>query len=144
MTTTLQHLQKIERLEAKNRLHAELHRHIGRHRAIGMAELYEIVYREPWKNRINDTRKLRQLITELRNDGTPICSTATQNGGGYYLAQTTEDLSGYLARQERRALGILARNARMKRLTLPEYVGQMSLRLVDPPPATGEEVSHVG
>lgn len=132
MSTTIdQHQREIERLRARVRLQGEMWRHIGRHRAIGMAELYEIVYGETWLNRINDTRKLRKLITELRRDGSPICSIADQSGGGYYLAQTTEDLSAYLDRQEHRALKILARNARMKQITLPEYLGQMSLHIDD-------------
>ena len=141
MTTTLQHLQAIDRLEAKVRLLSEIQKHIGRHRAIGMAELYEVVYETPWKNRINDTRKIRKLITELRQEGQPICSVADQQGGGYYLAQTSDDLASYLDRQEHRALKILARNARMKKLTLPDYVGQVSLRLSRP---AAQEVRHAG
>ena len=81
MTTMNQYQQEIERLERKNRLFAEIQRHIGGHRAIGMAELYEIVFQRPWKHRINDTRRLRTYITELRREGAPICSTSTAEGG---------------------------------------------------------------
>ncbi|MBN1830269.1 MAG: hypothetical protein JW884_14145 [Deltaproteobacteria bacterium] len=129
MTTMHQHQQELARLEQRNRLLGEMYRHIGEHRAIGMAELYQIVFEEAWENRINDTRKLRSLITELRHEGTPICSVSTANGGGYYLGQTVEELNNYLRRREHRALNILSLNAKLKRITLPDYMGQLSLNM---------------
>ena len=101
--------------------------HIGEANAIGMAELYGLVYERPWENRINDTRSLRKLVTAMRDEGTPICSVSTSNGGGYYLAAAGSEMVDYLRRGEHRALKILGRNARMKRITLPEYLGQMRL-----------------
>lgn len=103
--------------------------HIGGPHAIGMGELYELVYGESWKNRINDTRALRQVITNLRSEGVPICSVATSYGGGYYLAVAGSELAGYLRNSERRALKILMRNARIKKISLPDYLGQMKLNM---------------
>lgn len=101
--------------------------HHGRANAIGMGELYQAVYGEPWAHRINDTRKLRKVILALQEEGIPICSTSDSTGGGYYLASVGTDLEDYLQRKHVRALKILALEARLRRVTLPELLGQMSL-----------------
>ena len=108
---------------------AALTSHIGEPNAIGMGELFELVYGESWRNRINDTRALRTTITKLREDGVPICSVATSSGGGYYLAAAGSELAAYLRRTERRALKMLHRNARIKKISLPDYLGQMKLNM---------------
>jgi len=109
------------------RLLSEMVNHIGQHNAIGMGELFEAVIDEDWQHRINDTRKLRFLITALRAEGIPICSISNRNGGGYYLAAAGSELIAYLRRAERRALKILMRNARIKKISLPNYLGQLRL-----------------
>lgn len=113
----------------KYRTLSTLANHTGSINAIGMAELYETIFHRDWSNRINDTRKLRTVITVMRNEGVPICSVSAKNGGGYYLAAAGSELTGYLDRAEHRALKVLARNARIKRIALPEYLGQMKLNL---------------
>ena len=113
----------------KMKLLAELSQHVGELHAIGMAELYETVFAEAWQHRINDTKKLRELVTELRFEGIPICSVSKWQGGGYYLAAAKSELINYLSRSEHRALKILARNARIKKVSLPEYLGQMKLNM---------------
>ena len=115
--------------ERRNAILSALASHIGAANAIGMGELYELVYGEGWENRINDTRALRKLITDLRAEGVPICSDASSDGGGYYLAAAGSELAGYLRRSERRALLILMRNARIKKISLPDYLGQMKLNM---------------
>jgi len=113
----------------KSRLKDELMEHIGWQNAIGMAELYEIIYGEGWENRINDTRGIRTLITALRNEGRPICSVSNSNGGGYYLAAAGSELDSYIKANERRALRVLSRNSRIRKISLPDYLGQMQLTL---------------
>jgi hypothetical protein len=108
---------------------AALASHIGAHNAIGMGELYEVVFARPCENRISDTRALRKVITDLRAEGVPICSSAAQEGGGYYLAAAGSELAHYLRRSEIRALKILKRNARIKKISLPDYLGQMRLNM---------------
>jgi hypothetical protein len=101
--------------------------HQGKARAIGMGELFEQVFGEPWTNRINDTRKLRKLIREIKKEmAAPIGSTSAQTGGGYYLASGSE-LEDYCRRRRRAALRILSEEARLRRVALPELVGQMLL-----------------
>lgn len=115
--------------ELKNRLLAVLTRHIGKSRAIGMARLYEEVFGEAWSDKINDTRKLRSLITELRKEGVPICSTTLQTGGGYYLASAGSELEAYCSKLRTSALKKLALEAKLRNMTLPELLGQLTLSL---------------
>jgi len=115
--------------ERRGSILAALTGHIGEPNAIGMGELYELVYGESWNNRINDTRALRKAITHLREEGVPVCSVAASYGGGYYLAAAGSELAGYLRRSERRALLILKRNATIKKISLPDYLGQMKLNM---------------
>jgi len=94
-----------------------------------MGELNEMVYREAWKNRINDTRRLRKILTDLRRDGVPICSSPTKDGGGYYLAAAGSELEEFLTRIHRRALRALSMESRIRKTSLAEMLGQMSLHL---------------
>jgi hypothetical protein len=118
---------EVDSVENRNRLLANLTSHIGQHNAIGMAALYEAVFDLPWTNRVNDTRKLRRLITILREEGVPICSVAKSNGGGYYLAAAGSEFTEFIRRNKYRALRILHRIAKMMKTTLPNYLGQLKL-----------------
>ena len=106
-----------------------LSRHIGKEKAIGMGELYEMVFGETWENRINDTRKLRYIITDLRSDGVPICSVSDRNGGGYFLASAGSELENYLGRIRRRALSALSMEAKIRDVALPELLGQLRFEM---------------
>lgn len=117
----------IDTSENRNRLKTAMFDHVGEVNAISMTALYEAVFERPWNDRINDTRALRHLITALREDGVPICSTSSQHGGGYYIAAAGSEFIDFLRKTERRALCILHRNARMKKISLPEYLGQLKL-----------------
>ena len=101
--------------------------HVGRIQAISMGALYKAVFGRDWTDKINDTCKLRDLITTLRKEGLPICST----WDGYYLAAAGSELQDYLARYKRRALRILARVAMIKKITLPELMGQIQMEMTE-------------
>jgi hypothetical protein len=113
----------------KGRLLEILIGHVGKSQIIGMGELYESVFGEPWNHRINDTRRLRKLIEELRRDGKQICSDPARVGGGYYIASTTSELADYCGKLRHRALKILSVEARIRKVSLPELVGQLRLDL---------------
>lgn len=113
----------------KQRILIELTNHIGAEKAIGMGELHELVFKEEWNNRINDTRMLRRLITELRWEGVPICSISTKDGGGYYLASVGSELAEFLEKRKKRGLKELALAAKIQKVSLAEMLGQMSLNL---------------
>ncbi|MFA7175897.1 MAG: hypothetical protein WC114_01505 [Smithellaceae bacterium] len=110
----------------KSAVQVMLTRHIGPGNGIGMGELYFAATGKPWSNRINDTRVLRKMITELRKEGAAICSDVAN---GYYLAQTAEDLSAHCGRLRKSALKKLALEARLRRIALPDLIGQIALEL---------------
>ena len=118
--------QKQENIEARINLLTILTDHVGQSRAIGMGELYTAVYGEPWKNRINDTRRLRLLITELREEGRPICS----NKNGYWLASAGSETREYCKKLKTAALKKLKLAATISKISLPALLGQLQ---IDPP-----------
>ena len=115
--------------QIKSRLLIALSSHVGRSRIIGMGELYEQVFGGHWDHRINDTKRLREFITILRRDGTPICSDSSSAGGGYFIASTSGELNAFLDRYKSAALRKLGMCAAMKCTSLPEYLGQVQLEL---------------
>ena len=117
---------EVDSSEYRHRLLAELTSHVGEANAIGMPALYQAVFERPWNNRINDTRRIRQLITIMREEGVPICSVSS-NVGGYYLAAAGSELAAYLRRDKFRALRILQRDAKMLKISLPNYLGQLKM-----------------
>lgn len=119
----------MDRNAAKYQVLNILSRHVGKEKAIGMAELYGRVFDRPWKNKINDTRLLREIITELRREGALIGETRSQTGGGYYLARSSHELTQFFERRKREALKKLDMIAKMQRIGLGELLGQMQLNL---------------
>lgn len=117
----------LERELLKSRVTREIIRHVGKQNAIGMGELYTLVYGESWTHRINDTRPLRKIITELRDEGYAIFSTPLKTGGGYFLASVGSELEECCVRGEGTAIRKLARIAKMRKTTLPALLGQLSL-----------------
>jgi hypothetical protein len=122
-------MDKISKTEAKSRLLTILTRHVGQEKAIGMGELYERVYGKSWRHRINDTRPVRYLITELRNGGALIGDIRTPTGAGYYLARSVHELKMFFDRRKHEAVKKLDMIARMQHIGLPELLGQMQLNL---------------
>jgi len=119
----------MNKAEAKYKVMTILSRHVGLEKAIGMGELYTAVYGEAWRNRINDTRDLREIITELRYDGSLIGESRGQHGGGYYLARSVHELENWFKKREHEWLKKAHMLSRMKRISLQEYLGQKSLGL---------------
>ena len=116
-------------VQEENRLLRVLSEHPGKARAISMPALHKAVFDSEIGDKINGTRKLRQLITKLRREGLPICSVADQNGGGYYLASASSEAEDYLRRLRKQALKKLTMEARIRKVALPELLGQISIAL---------------
>ena len=106
-----------------------LSHHHGCARAITMPALHIAVFGEAPGDKINGTRRLRKLLTDLRKEGVPICSTSDQNGGGYYLASAGSDLEDYAKRLRTQGLKKLALAAKLEKKSLPELLGQIGLAL---------------
>lgn len=94
---------------------------------VGMAELYEAVFRETCEHAINDSRELRHLITRMRRDGIPIISSDKKERGGYRLAEGPDELEAFCRRFRQRGLASLAIEAALRRQSLPELLGQLAL-----------------
>ena len=114
--------------EAKGRLLSVLFDHVGKEHAVGMDVLFTKVFEEPVAHKINDTKKIRKLVTAVRRQGRAIASTCARDGGGYYIPRAGSELEEYLARMlHRPALRKLALEARIRKVSLPELIGQMSI-----------------
>ena len=118
----------IDTVDNQHKLLSVLSNHIGEVNAISMTKLYEEVFDRPWNDHVNDTRVLRKLITFMREDGVPICSV-TSREGGYYLAAAGSEMAEFIRRDKYRALQILRRDAKMLKTTLPNYLGQLKLEV---------------
>ncbi|MFH1139926.1 MAG: hypothetical protein V1816_27925 [Pseudomonadota bacterium] len=116
--------------EAQARLLSALSRHVGVEKALGMAELFELVFNRQVKHRINDTRRLRTLITRLRLDGAAIASVTRPDGGGYYLAAAGSELEDYLSRLHRRGLAALRLEACLRKISLTELLSRVGMETI--------------
>jgi hypothetical protein len=113
----------------KAKLLAILAKHVGKSKSIGMGSLYEQVFGNTCKDKVNQARIIRALITELRKEGIPICSDQDKEGGGYYLAAAGKELEEYCMKLRKRALKILHMEAILRNKTLPELLGQLVLSM---------------
>jgi hypothetical protein len=114
--------------EAKGRLMEALFDHVGKEHAVGADVLHAEVFGEKVPHKINDTKPLRKLVTAIRRQGKAIASTCSSNGGGYYIPRAGSELEDYLAHMlHRPALRKLALEAKIRKVSLPELIGQMSL-----------------
>lgn len=69
-------------------------------------------------------RQLRKLISALRDEGIAICGKPNT---GYFMAVTPEELQQSCAFLEHRALHSLRVLSRMKKVSLPDLLGQLKL-----------------
>ena len=124
-----QEVYNLQKEHHKYRLLQELSGAVGRNRAVGMERLHHAVFGDEAKDKINGTRKLRTLITELRRDGIPICSASNTDGGGYYLASAGSELEDYCRRIRSRALKLLKMESNLRNMALPSLLHQIQLNL---------------
>lgn len=69
-------------------------------------------------------RKVRQAISHLREVGVPICGTPDS---GYFYAKNREELEGTCEFLRSRAMHSLKLESRLRNMSLPQLVGQMTL-----------------
>ena len=70
-------------------------------------------------------RLLRTLISEARTEGTAIVGTPET---GYYIAQTADELDECCRFLRSRAMHSLTIEARLRKVALPELLGQLKVR----------------
>jgi DNA-binding IclR family transcriptional regulator len=90
--------------------------HQGRDRGIKAADLARVAG--------VTERKLRTLISELREVGTAICATPET---GYFLAVTPAELGESCKFLHDRAMHSLRRASQMQKISLPDLMGQLLL-----------------
>lgn len=118
-----------DKKELREILLKEMTLHVGRARAIGMGELYERVFGRPYRSKINGTRGLRKLITDLREEGIPILSVPDSDEGGYFLASAGSELNDYCNALRSQGLRRLSLEAKLRKTTLPKLLDQVQLNL---------------
>lgn len=69
-------------------------------------------------------RALRRLISEAREQGVAICGRPES---GYFIATTSEELQETCTFLENRAMHSLRALSRMRRISMPELLGQLKL-----------------
>ena len=122
-------LSKEEKEKLRAKMLVILSKHIGKSNPIRMADLYKEVFGVEPKDNIQTTRIIRNMITELRKEGVPICSSMKSDNGGYYLSNTGSELDDYLRRLRSRAIKALSVEAKLRKMTLPQLLGHIQLNL---------------
>lgn len=70
-------------------------------------------------------RLVRKLVTALREDGIAVCGHPST---GYYIAETSVELEECCQFLRSRALHSLGLEARLRKIPLPDLLGQLHLR----------------
>jgi len=97
-----------------NQLLNILSRHIGKGNGVSVKQLAEVTGAKE--------RHIRTLIEDLRNEGHAICATPKD---GYYIAGTPEELEQTLSFLHKRAMSSLVQIAKLKRISMPDLLGQL-------------------
>lgn len=98
---------------------ATLRRHIGRRQGVTATALCrEVLHTTPTPA---DERRLRELVVELRKAGHHVCAHPRD---GYFLAETAEEMEETCAFLHSRAMSSLQQESAMKRVSIPDLVGQ--------------------
>lgn len=99
-----------------------LRNHIGRrHGVTATALCREVLGSHPTSG---DERILRALVVELRKTGHHVCAHPRD---GYFLAATTEEMLETCDFLHSRAMSSLQQESAMKRVSIPDLVGQRRL-----------------
>ncbi len=103
-------------MATSNQLLNLLSHHIGKGNGIGVKALAQQLSAKE--------RHVRTLISELRDDGHAICGTPKH---GYYVASTPEEMTQTCEFLRRRAMHSLGLEAKLRRIPLPDLLGQLHL-----------------
>lgn len=125
----------MNKAEVKYKAIAILSTRIGKNRAISMVDFYVELFGEAPKTAISGTRNIRKVVYELRKEGIPVCSYRGKGENGYYLAGGGSELEDYCRRLRKEALKKLSLEAKLRKVTLPQLLGEMSINIY----GTGEK-----
>ncbi|MBI2313550.1 MAG: hypothetical protein HYU77_13705 [Betaproteobacteria bacterium] len=103
---------------------AVLSRHVGAERGIHVEALVREVTGDLLPDPVAE-RRLRAIISELREEGIAVCGHPST---GYYIAETAEELEASCQFLRSRAMHSLVLEARLRKIPLPDLLGQLKLR----------------
>jgi hypothetical protein len=121
-------ISDVKKEQYKSKMLVILSKHIGKNNPIRMADLYKEMFGKEPKDNIQTTRIIRTSVESLRREGVPVCSSMHKNNGGYYLANTGSELEDYLNRLRKRAIKALSMDARLRKMTLRQLLGNIQLK----------------
>ncbi len=84
-------------------------------------------------------RDIRQAVSDLRDAGVAIAALPST---GYYLAQTEGDIEGCCQYLRKRSMHSLRLKSRLRKMALPELLGQLSLDVDEPPSSAARKPNH--
>jgi len=100
-----------------HQLLAALAGHIGRDKGITSAHLAALLD--------VPARRVRTMVSELRLEGEAVCGHPAT---GYFMAATAEEIEATCQFLRARAMHSLVLESRLRKLPLPDLVGQLKLR----------------
>lgn len=126
-----------DRVYLKQKLKKIVHECVGPESAISMQGLYVRLTGHgiiPYK-RHEQTRIVRSLVNELRNEGCPIGSTSG-NSNGYFWARNEKELDITLAKLHGQAMTSLKTEAALKRVSFDDLLKQYQIEFREQPACT--------
>lgn len=124
---------QLDREQLKERALAVLQRHVGKPNAITMTRLTAAIQGGDVvpSARYEESRIVRSIISQLREEGHPICHF-NGTGGGYFWAANEAELEHTAAWFRQRAMSAFRQEANLKRISLSELVEQLKLDIERP------------
>ena len=111
----------------RERLLAVLANHVGINRGASIGRLVDEMVGHRHMSAAEHAcaeRDVRELVVQLRLEGHHVCASPTT---GYYLAANLDELNAACEFLTTRAMTSLLQVSRMKRVSVPDLVGQMHL-----------------
>lgn len=90
--------------------------HIGKRAGVAVKALADQLHTSP--------RQIRKLVTELRNDGVAVCGHPKT---GYFIAANAGELEDTCKFLRSRAMHSLTLESNLRRVPLPDLLGQLKL-----------------
>ena len=102
-----------------------LQRHRGRDNAVKGRYLARGMFGDALLSPVRRERKLRALVKDAVSQGHPVVGDSR----GYYLAGSQEEVEAVVSTLRKHGLAELTKAARLKRISLKQFVGQLALEL---------------
>lgn len=100
-----------------------LSRHIGAGRGVHIPELVHEITGSIRPDPVAE-RRVRQCISDLREEGVAVCGHPST---GYHIAESAEELERCCEFLRARALHSLVLESRLRKIPLPELLGQLKI-----------------